>query len=212
MHRRHRLKTPGASCEGLLVRSAQEPLRAQMQVQVREALSAASPAEIDLMVLHIVHDNLELGCQVIAKTAKDKVSAHLSHPFLSSHIQDSESQTCLVSKPIRHHMRRCHSSVFPNIRNLHIMMFPCAQAFRDLEEHLSNWHAARRSKSQGHGPGFYDASAYNTGNLGRIPEALRPKPGHLTAAQLRVYEVTTHGLFPFEAIKEKNPASYVWQL
>ena len=70
-----------------------------MQVQVREALSAASPAEIDLMVLHIVHDNLELGCQVIAKTAKDKVSAHLSHPFLSSHIhlQRHKGRTTLAA-------------------------------------------------------------------------------------------------------------------
>ena len=200
MRRMHRPNTPDASCEGFLVRSAQEPLRAQMQVQVREALSAASPAEIDLMVLHIVHDNLELGCQVIAKTAKDKVSAYpvISHSGCSvpnvPHFRTNPSSDAQISVSLNH-LRCALSPLSLPTRNLHTMMSPPSQAFRDLEEHLSSWHAARRSKSQGHGPGFYDASAYNTGNLGRIPEALRPKPGHLTAAQLRVYEVTTHYLF-----------------
>ncbi|KAF9687700.1 hypothetical protein SADUNF_Sadunf02G0120300 [Salix dunnii] len=46
----------------------------------------------------------------------------------------------------------------------------------------------RRKHRDGVGPAFFDANMYTQSSMGAIPEALRPKPGHLTVSQQRVYE------------------------
>ncbi|KAJ6337998.1 hypothetical protein OIU76_007635 [Salix suchowensis] len=46
----------------------------------------------------------------------------------------------------------------------------------------------RRKHRDGVAPPFFDANMYTQSSMGIIPEALRPKPGHLTVSQQRVYE------------------------
>ncbi|KAG6496974.1 hypothetical protein ZIOFF_044857 [Zingiber officinale] len=48
--------------------------------------------------------------------------------------------------------------------------------------------AAMRKQREASGPAYFDA-LYAQGPLSRIPEALRPKPGHLSLSQQRVYDV-----------------------
>ncbi|KAK9910902.1 hypothetical protein M0R45_034838 [Rubus argutus] len=45
-----------------------------------------------------------------------------------------------------------------------------------------------RRKREGAGATFFDANMYPQGSMGVVPEALRPKPGHLSLSQQRVYE------------------------
>lgn len=47
----------------------------------------------------------------------------------------------------------------------------------------------RRKRRDSVGAAFYYASLYSQGQMSILPEALRPKPGHLSHAQQRVYEV-----------------------
>ncbi|CAL5364196.1 unnamed protein product [Camellia sinensis] len=46
----------------------------------------------------------------------------------------------------------------------------------------------RRKHREGVGPSYYDATMYTHGPMGLIPEAFRPRPGHLSHSQQRVYE------------------------
>ncbi|PON57727.1 CCR4-NOT transcription complex subunit [Trema orientale] len=46
----------------------------------------------------------------------------------------------------------------------------------------------RKQHREGVGPTFFDANMYSQGSTGLVPEALRPKPGHLSLSQQRVYE------------------------
>lgn len=62
------------------------------------------------------------------------------------------------------------------------------KALRDLEEVIGHPLALRRKQRETLGAAYFDASVYSQGNLARIPEALRPKPGRLSPAQQRVYE------------------------
>eukprot|EP00850_Spirogloea_muscicola_P021681 SM000258S09097 [mRNA] locus=s258:124363:135751:+ [translate_table: standard] len=62
------------------------------------------------------------------------------------------------------------------------------KALHDLEETLGPALAARKKSREQLGATFYDASIYSQGSLSRLPEALRPKPGRLSATQYRVYE------------------------
>ncbi|VVA30197.1 PREDICTED: CCR4-NOT mRNAion complex [Prunus dulcis] len=45
-----------------------------------------------------------------------------------------------------------------------------------------------RRKRDGVGATFFDTNIYTQGSMGVVPEALRPKPGHLSLSQQRVYE------------------------
>ncbi|XP_050387579.1 uncharacterized protein LOC126803899 isoform X2 [Argentina anserina] len=45
-----------------------------------------------------------------------------------------------------------------------------------------------RRKREGVGATYFDANMYPQGSMGVVPEALRPKPGHLSLSQQRVYE------------------------
>ncbi|KAL9348540.1 hypothetical protein Peur_059906 [Populus x canadensis] len=46
----------------------------------------------------------------------------------------------------------------------------------------------RRKHRDGVGQTFFDANMYTQSSMGVVPEALRPKPGHLSVSQQRVYE------------------------
>ncbi|CAM6118665.1 unnamed protein product [Calypogeia fissa] len=61
------------------------------------------------------------------------------------------------------------------------------KALRDLEDAIGPALAVRRTQIKS-GATMHDASTYCGGNLGRLPEALRPKPGRLSPSQQRVYE------------------------
>lgn len=49
--------------------------------------------------------------------------------------------------------------------------------------------ASLRKHREATGSAYYDAGTYAQGPFARIPEALRPKPGHLSVAQMQVYKV-----------------------
>ncbi|KAG6747935.1 hypothetical protein POTOM_047826 [Populus tomentosa] len=46
----------------------------------------------------------------------------------------------------------------------------------------------RRKHRDGVGQTFFDANMYTQSSMGVVPDALRPKPGHLSVSQQRVYE------------------------
>ncbi|XP_050238653.1 uncharacterized protein LOC126688113 isoform X2 [Mercurialis annua] len=54
----------------------------------------------------------------------------------------------------------------------------------EIEQQLS----ARRKHRDGVGAAFFDANIYSQSSMSLVPEALRPKPGHLSVSQQRVYE------------------------
>ncbi|KHG27375.1 CCR4-NOT transcription complex subunit 1 [Gossypium arboreum] len=60
----------------------------------------------------------------------------------------------------------------------------CA-AIQTIDGEIANQLALRRKHRD---PAFFDPSMYGQGSMGVVPEALRPKPGHLTVSQQRVYE------------------------
>ena len=63
------------------------------------------------------------------------------------------------------------------------------QAQRDLEEGIAPVLAVRRADRIRTGSAYYDKYIYTNQNLTSLPEALRPRPGRLSSAQARVYEV-----------------------
>ncbi|KAJ8748950.1 hypothetical protein K2173_013387 [Erythroxylum novogranatense] len=62
------------------------------------------------------------------------------------------------------------------------------KAIHVIDEEIRQQLALRRKHRDGVGPTFFDANIYTQGSMGIIPEALRPKPGHLSVTQQRVYE------------------------
>jgi CCR4-NOT transcription complex subunit 1 len=65
----------------------------------------------------------------------------------------------------------------------------------------------RRKQRDLTGAPYYDATFYSGNNLARLPEALRPKPGRLTNAQQRVYEVQTP-FVPISLLQSALPIVY----
>ncbi|TYH38529.1 hypothetical protein ES332_D12G116000v1 [Gossypium tomentosum] len=59
------------------------------------------------------------------------------------------------------------------------------KAIQTIDGEIANQLALRRKHRD---PAFFDPSMYGQGSMGVVPEALRPKPGHLTVSQQRVYE------------------------
>lgn len=64
------------------------------------------------------------------------------------------------------------------------------QALQTIDAEIAQQLSLRRKHREGLGPSYYDASIYTQGPMGVIPEALRPRPGHLSHSQQRVYEVS----------------------
>ncbi|OMP00668.1 hypothetical protein COLO4_12469 [Corchorus olitorius] len=58
------------------------------------------------------------------------------------------------------------------------------KAIQTIDGEIANQLAIRRKHRD---PSFFDPSIYGQGSMG-VPEALRPKPGHLSLSQQRVYE------------------------
>ncbi|XVF22765.1 hypothetical protein REPUB_Repub12eG0199200 [Reevesia pubescens] len=59
------------------------------------------------------------------------------------------------------------------------------KAIQTIDGEIANQLALRRKHRD---PAFFDPSMYGQGSMGVVPEALRPKPGHLSLSQQRVYE------------------------
>ncbi|XWS35646.1 hypothetical protein CRYUN_Cryun20dG0014500 [Craigia yunnanensis] len=59
------------------------------------------------------------------------------------------------------------------------------KAIQTIDGEIANQLALRRKHRD---PAFFDPSMYGQGSMGVMPEALRPKPGHLSLSQQRVYE------------------------
>ncbi|XVF73469.1 hypothetical protein PTKIN_Ptkin12aG0203600 [Pterospermum kingtungense] len=59
------------------------------------------------------------------------------------------------------------------------------KAIQTIDGEIANQLALRRKHRD---PTFFDPSMYGQGSMGVVPEALRPKPGHLSLSQQRVYE------------------------
>ncbi|KAA8539793.1 hypothetical protein F0562_026485 [Nyssa sinensis] len=62
------------------------------------------------------------------------------------------------------------------------------KALNTIDNEITQQLSLRRKHREGVGPSYYDASVYTQGPMGVIPEALRPRPGHLSHSQQRVYE------------------------
>jgi CCR4-NOT transcription complex subunit 1 len=62
------------------------------------------------------------------------------------------------------------------------------QAIQTIDTEIAQ-QLLRRKHRDGVGAAFFDANMYTQSSMGVVPEALRPKPGHLTPSQQRVYEV-----------------------
>ncbi|GMI99089.1 hypothetical protein like AT1G02080 [Hibiscus trionum] len=59
------------------------------------------------------------------------------------------------------------------------------KAIQTIDGEIANQLAIRRKHRD---PAFFDPNMYGQGSMGVVPEALRPKPGHLSLSQQRVYE------------------------
>jgi CCR4-NOT transcription complex subunit 1 len=64
------------------------------------------------------------------------------------------------------------------------------QAIQTIDTEIAQ-QLVRRKHRDGVGQTFFDANMYTQSSMGVVPEALRPKPGHLSVSQQRVYEVYT---------------------
>ncbi|KAL6569340.1 hypothetical protein OROMI_013854 [Orobanche minor] len=62
------------------------------------------------------------------------------------------------------------------------------KAVQTIDGEILQQLSIRRKHRESVGPIFFDASMYAQGQMGVLPEALRPKPGHLSHSQQRVYE------------------------
>ncbi|RCV47021.1 hypothetical protein SETIT_9G577600v2 [Setaria italica] len=64
------------------------------------------------------------------------------------------------------------------------------QAVEVIDGEIAQSFSQQKKQREATGPAYYDT--YAQGLFDRIPEALRPKPGHLSATQQRVYEDFVH--------------------
>ncbi|KAJ4727200.1 putative Ccr4-not transcription complex [Melia azedarach] len=62
------------------------------------------------------------------------------------------------------------------------------KAIQTIDGEIAQQLSLRRKHREGVGPSFFDPNMYAQGSMGVVPEALRPKPGHLSVSQQRVYE------------------------
>ncbi|KAK4802906.1 hypothetical protein SAY86_001109 [Trapa natans] len=62
------------------------------------------------------------------------------------------------------------------------------KAIQTIDGEIGQQLSLRRKQREGVAQAFYDASVFAQGSIGILPEALRPKPGHLSLSQQRVYE------------------------
>ncbi|KAF4401859.1 hypothetical protein G4B88_013146 [Cannabis sativa] len=62
------------------------------------------------------------------------------------------------------------------------------KAIQSIDGEINQQLSLRRNHRDGVGANFFDANVYTQGSMGVVPESLRPKPGHLSLSQQRVYE------------------------
>ncbi|XP_015889443.2 uncharacterized protein LOC107424219 isoform X1 [Ziziphus jujuba] len=62
------------------------------------------------------------------------------------------------------------------------------KAIQTIDGEIAQQLSLRRKHREGVGATFFDANIYTQSSMGVVPEALRPKPGHLSLSQQRVYE------------------------
>ncbi|KAL8500295.1 hypothetical protein ACS0TY_020046 [Phlomoides rotata] len=62
------------------------------------------------------------------------------------------------------------------------------KAVQTIDGEIAQQLSIRRKHRETVGASFFDASVYAQGQMSVLPEALRPKPGHLSHSQQRVYE------------------------
>lgn len=62
------------------------------------------------------------------------------------------------------------------------------KAIQTIDGEIAQQLSLRRKHREGVNTTFFDTGMYAQGPLGVVPEALRPKPGHLSVSQQRVYE------------------------
>ncbi|CAA0820384.1 transcription regulators [Striga hermonthica] len=79
------------------------------------------------------------------------------------------------------------------------------KAVQTIDGEIAQQLSIRRKHRESVGPTFFDASLYSQGQMGVLPEALRPKPGHLSHSQQRVYE--DFARFPGQTRSTQGPNS-----
>jgi len=63
------------------------------------------------------------------------------------------------------------------------------QAIQTIDADIAQQLLLRRKHRDGAGSSFFDPNILSQNSVSFIPESLRPKPGHLSLSQQRVYEV-----------------------
>lgn len=91
------------------------------------------------------------------------------------------------------------------------LVFNCLQAIQTIDGEIAQQLSLRR-KRDGVGATFFDTNIYTQGSMGVVPEALRPKPGHLSLSQQRVYEVMRYFLVLIWSGDEMNVKQFVFFL
>ncbi|KAM7260736.1 hypothetical protein ACFE04_026211 [Oxalis oulophora] len=62
------------------------------------------------------------------------------------------------------------------------------KALQTIDGEIAQQLAIRRKHRESVGASFFDPNLHTQGSMGLLPEVLRPKPGHLSVSQQRVYE------------------------
>ncbi|RVW97169.1 CCR4-NOT transcription complex subunit 1 [Vitis vinifera] len=172
---------------------AMEPLRASLARQLGNLLQGLtiSNERLEQAVQLVTNDNLDKACAEMERAAADMcfgvksdvlLMVQLVHPGLEKETT-SVASFCdpLVLKDAQVSNLRTHDfNLFVGIS--------CIQAVQTIDKELEIRLSLRRKHREGIGSTFFDGSMYTQGSMAVLPEALRPKPGHLSLSQQQVYE------------------------
>ncbi|CAK7347840.1 unnamed protein product [Dovyalis caffra] len=164
-----------ASLAGSLAHvTCKEPLRSSISSQLRNSVQGFSLTSeiLEHAVQLVTNDNLDLGCAVIEQAATDKIDKQVVTGSQVTPVVLTQEEPILV----------CRISPLNGLRYL-IRNVAIQTIDTEIAQQL-----LRRKHRDGVGQTFFDANMYSQSSMGVVPEALRPKPGHLSVSQQRVYE------------------------
>lgn len=172
--------------------TCKEPLRVSLSNQLRQLLSPSCPEQqlLEQTISIVSQDNLDLGCTIIEKAATDKAVRDIDERLMPgetrrrlvlAHEVFSSMDTQIVFLSID-----SHESI-----NCSLARLPCwGHMLPDLFVPISCLPSTvyqMRQKARASGQPFYDPSMESR-IPASLPEALRPRPGHLNPQQQRVYD------------------------
>ncbi|XP_021677934.2 uncharacterized protein LOC110663040 isoform X2 [Hevea brasiliensis] len=175
------------------------------------------PIVMDRAIKEIVSSIVQRSVSIATQTTKDLVlkdyamesdetriynAAHLMVASLAgslAHVTCKEPLRTSISTQLRNSLQGLsiaselleHAVLLATNDNLDLGCAIIEQAATDkaiqtIDGEIAQQLSLRRKHRDG--PTFFDANIYTQGSMGVVPEALRPKPGHLSVSQQRVYE------------------------